>query len=168
MSIKQLLNIPVAVDKACAWYILTPGISVVIMGIILFGWHLEVALLQYYLITASIILAVLLHELGHIVAAYLTHSKVNGLYITGIGAHIHYTYWTHRADLIVSASGPLTNILTAPIVWFCVPRGSEQDIFWLNTLFMTLIHLIFGLVNLIPLGGTDGKYILLTIKELRK
>ncbi len=90
--------------------------------------------------------AVILHEVGHIVAMLLLKIRIRRIRLACCGVLIDgdsTLYWHKR--LIIAASGPIMNIIIYLLM--------------LQTDF-GLISLVTGLFNLIPVSSTDGGDIL--------
>jgi Zn-dependent protease len=107
---------------------------------------------------ALIFLAALIHESGHLTALSFfgarTKIKINsaGLVIEKQGGSLSYV-----ADLIISISGPIANLVTFLI--FC--KNPNEYL-----LFLADASLILGLVNILPIKKLDGSlaiYSLLSI-----
>ena len=91
-----------------------------------------------------IVPVIILHELGHIIAIYLTRAgKVTGFVLNWKVAGVKWDWdGNMRKRFIVTMSGPLANIIIGILLW--------------GSLFGD-INLIFGLLNLlIPMKVADG------------
>jgi Zn-dependent protease len=110
-------------------------------GIRLYGWGWGSG--------AGILLfaCLLLHEVGHMLAAWALGVPVREFGVCLVGAYNRRAYATRRRDEIyISLAGPLMNILLAFVLVF-VPRIGFM---------LALCSLELGIVNLIPLPSSDG------------
>lgn len=88
------------------------------------------------------VLTIILHEVGHIVAALAFNLKVKAIGISRrCRPYIRHQSGTVDQNVVVSLSGPGLNIALALVFW--------------HTGF-GLLNLVFGVVNLLPLRGSDG------------
>ena len=92
-------------------------------------------------------LAVLLHEMGHLLALRLFGVRVEQIYFTGFGAEIradtrYLPYWK---DIICTISGPFANFLAAILL----SRITGDYL-------LAGANLLQGAFNLLPLTGLDG------------
>ena len=95
-------------------------------------------------IIAMMVSTILLHELGHIIAIYLTRAgKVTGFVLSFKGVGVKWEWGgDYRKRFIVTMSGPLANIVVGILLS--------------GTLFGDM-NLAFGLLNLlIPVKIADG------------
>ncbi len=136
----------------------------------IFGIHFEFSvpfavMLAFLLVTDSTglmsasLLAVTMHEIGHLVAMRLTKCLptsikcgLGGILISG------NSYCTKKQSLLISASGPLMNlILTAVMLglgW--ILNNATLCVF-------SAVQFLVGSVNLLPIRGLDGGDILKNI-----
>ena len=91
--------------------------------------------------------AMLLHELGHIVAALLCGVKVKKVGLSRTGLYTVREAGPRWANLCVSAAGPLINLLLAITMRDVLPGFA-----WVN--------LIACIYNLLPIPHSDGRRIL--------
>lgn len=116
-----------------------------VFGVRLFGWQWGTAA------GVLLLLVVLLHEVGHMLAAWALGVPVREFGLCLVGAYNKRAYSTRRRDEIyISLAGPLMNILLAFGLVF-VPRIGFM---------LALCSLELGVVNLIPLPSSDGLRIL--------
>jgi len=117
----------------------------VVLGVGSRGWQLGLPL------GALILLSLLLHELGHMLAAAALKVPVRELGIQFRGTYIKRAYATRRRDeIFIAASGPLMNILLIVPILF-VPRLGPQ---------LATCNLMLAVFNLLPLPASDGLRIL--------
>ena len=100
-----------------------------------------------------LIFSIIMHELGHIIAALLTGAKPENFTIHGFGVEISFPGKTPSAKnmLIISAGGPILSLILALI-------GYQAN----NHLLFT-VNLSVALINLIPAHPLDGGNILYSI-----
>ena len=98
-----------------------------------------------------VLLAVILHELGHLTAMLLCGVGVRGVCCTGSGVHI-LPGWHKKGgrirELTVHLAGVAVNFLMAGL-FFLFPMGFYGAYF-------SLINLLLGCFHLIPAGNLDG------------
>jgi len=113
----------------------------IVFGIRLYGWGWGLA-------AGLLLLAcLLLHEVGHMLAAWALGVPVREFGLCLVGAYNRRAYATRRRDeILISFAGPLMNILLAFVLVF-VPNIGFQ---------VGLCSLLLGIVNLIPLPSSDG------------
>ena len=99
------------------------------------------------------LLAMVLHEIGHLCVAQALGLKVKNVGFSWKGMYTVREAGPPEINLQVSLAGPLTNLaLTA--LW------SVSPIFG-------LAHLFVGICNLLPLPGSDGKRALNCLRVMR-
>jgi Zn-dependent protease/CBS domain-containing protein len=109
---------------------------------------------------------VLLHELGHSLAAIKLGGKVQSITLLPIGgmAHISEMPEKPREEFLISAAGPMVNIIIAGILWLylAISPGNIADMEFEvitanNFIFMLLAANLFIVAfNLIPAFPMDG------------
>lgn len=97
-----------------------------------------------------LIFSVLIHELGHIIAALFRGAKAENFSLHGFGVEINFPGCTPtpRTMLIISAGGPVISLIIAFIALS------------LNLTILAITNLSIALVNLIPVNPLDGGNIL--------
>lgn len=115
----------------------TPGFAAVLC---LLGWC-DLRLCGFFL------LALTLHELGHLAVLGLFRRPVRGLTLGAGGARIETGDLTRRQEALSAAAGPAVNLLTAALTLRLWPVFS-------------LVSLGLAAVNLLPLYPLDGGRIL--------
>ena len=97
--------------------------------------------------------ALIFHEWGHLCAFRLVGSQTPLFRLAGVGARLTPALpllpWQ---EAVVAAAGPLSNLLFALIA---LRVGSHSFL-----LLAAVVHLLFGLGNLLPFGGCDGERLL--------
>ncbi len=117
---------------------------------------LFVLLLQKNALLAVTVIAVLLHEAGHLLAAARLGIRIRTLELDLIGAQIYPATLlpSYRAELLLALGGPLASFLLFLIT---LPFGTD---------FMTLLgrtSLSLALFNLLPVSGFDGGRMLFSL-----
>lgn len=93
---------------------------------------------------ASLVLAVLIHECGHLAAIRIFSVKVLGFTVMPMGLDIRRGGCSYTAELVIALAGPFAGCVAALI---CLAAGAEE-LFGAN--------LACSLVNLLPVGLLDG------------
>ena len=111
---------------------------------------------------AVILLAALIHEIGHIFAAYVLGIKITGFGIDLIGASITTAgLGSYRDEIILAGAGPLANLIGIAAFY---PLYRYHDIH--NCSLASYFYLFCGaclclmIINLLPVKGFDGGRIL--------
>ena len=89
------------------------------------------------------LLVILLHEAAHLTAALLLGINVKRIGVSWKGIYIVRESGPAMANMITTLAGPFANLLLAAV--------------WPASHVFTWMNLIFGLVNLMPFGGSDGQ-----------
>lgn len=92
---------------------------------------------------AGCVISLFFHELGHICTARALGIQVKRIGISWRGPYLVREAGTPTANAIVSAAGPLVNLLLSAILWHVWPTGA-------------LVNLVLGLANLVPTSTSDG------------
>ena len=102
------------------------------------------------------VLAVALHEAGHLMALISFKTKPKCVEIK-IGAFLitgNYQL-SIKKELVMLMAGSASNFLFSALFYFCY--NTFQNLYWLN---LSLTMLVMGGVNLLPITGLDGGDIL--------
>lgn len=97
-------------------------------------------LITYFLMW---LLVLLLHEAGHLIAAFALGIHVKRVGISWKGMYIVREPGPPLANMMTTLGGPLLNVLLA----MASPLPHE----------FSMMNLIFGVANMIPLAGSDGQ-----------
>lgn len=115
------------------------------------SWHFFIMII-WIILTGKInafficLIALIIHELGHIITIYLLNEKINIFYILPFGfcCRIKNQNKISSKNMIkILVSGPISSILTSIIC-----------IFWSRN--FAMVNFIIGIFNLLPLGSLDG------------
>ena len=98
------------------------------------------------------LVAVLLHEAGHALAALLLGLRIKGVTFRLWGVGIVREQGPPVDSLIVSAAGPLINVA-------CAALAGDASTF-------AVANWCVGLVNLLPISGSDGSHILACLHKI--
>jgi len=99
--------------------------------------------------------ALLIHELGHLITAYMLKEKVAILKVLPIGFSCRFKNQSQIMDksmIKIIIAGPAVSLLMAGLF-----------LFWTKD--FAIINLMIGLVNLFPIGELDGMRVLNLIME---
>ena len=89
------------------------------------------------------LLAMALHETGHLLTSLMVGVKVKGIGLRMKGIYIVREAGTPVKNLLVSLAGPLTNVALLLLFW----HASETFV---------LANMCFAVCNLAPVKGSDG------------
>ena len=95
------------------------------------------------------------HEAAHVVTARIFGLRVKRAGITWRGPYIVREQGDSVTNIIVSAAGPVANLLLAAITWH-------------SSGWFAIANFVLGASNLLPLRGADGGRILRELKTLRR
>lgn len=90
-----------------------------------------------------ILLVILVHEAGHLAAAFSLGIQVKRLGVSWKGVFIVRETGSPAANLITTLAGPFANLLLAA----ALPAFHQ----------FALMNLVFGFCNLLPIAGSDGQ-----------
>lgn len=95
------------------------------------------------------LLAILIHESGHLLSAVLLGIKPNGVYADTFGIRLLFRgqILSYRKEILLCAAGPFFNLLSVGIGLLC---GLPKDSFFLS------VSTAFAILNLMPVQGFDG------------
>jgi len=99
------------------------------------------------------IVAMVLHECGHIVAALALGIKVKSVGLRWKGMYTVREAGPPGRSILVSLAGPLTNVILIS-TWYWWPTFG-------------LANLCFGFCNLLPIEGSDGERALICWQHMR-
>ena len=127
--------------------------------------------------------AAVLHECGHLLAARLFKMKIQQIYFdfSGVRIMVDNSLATYKSEIILALAGPIANIISAIIMSFLLmPAGSLEEITiniqeFLATGeliplgvggFFIVASCIQALINMIPIKSFDGGRILYCLISL--
>ena len=100
------------------------------------------------------LLAVLLHESGHLFAIFFFGYPLDCLILTPVGAKIcfHQPWIPYRREIRLYLCGPFANFLgcAVALIWVRIRMSREG-------LFFFFCNLLLALLNLLPIRGLDGE-----------
>jgi len=96
--------------------------------------------------------ALILHECGHLAVALLCGVKVRTVGICITGLYTKRESGPRLANLLISFSGPLVNLLLAAALQSGLPAFAR-------------VNLIIGIFNLLPLPHSDGSRIIALLRQ---
>lgn len=98
--------------------------------------------------------AMLLHEAGHMIAAYFVGVKVKSIRLSWKGLYVVRESGTASKNLIISLAGPLANL----VLIACWP---------LSPMF-GLANLCFAFFNILPIEHSDGDRVLRCWQQMQR
>jgi stage IV sporulation protein FB len=101
------------------------------------------------------LLAMALHETGHVLTSLMVGVKVKGVGLCMKGVYIIREAGTPAKNLFISLAGPLTNVALLILFW----NASRE--------FM-LANMCFAVCNLVPVKGSDGDRALDCLRDMQK
>ena len=103
--------------------------------------------------TLLFLLAVLIHESGHLIAITLFRIPIEHFSLTPLGAEIVAAdpYLPYRKEIIVSLAGPMAGLLSCGGLVFLLRQNFSPLI-----LYFFFCNLFLSLFNLFPAKGLDG------------
>lgn len=93
------------------------------------------------------IVGFLVHETGHLVAAWLCGVRVKRVGVSWKGIYTVRESGSRSANIAISLSGPLANLTLAVLAWHALSDFAQ-------------VNLTLCLYNLLPISGADGKRVL--------
>lgn len=97
-----------------------------------------------------LVLAVVLHESGHLAVAHLLHIRIRSVHFSVLGAKIDVddAYLPYRKEFLLCAAGPFSSLMGALVARVCFGES--------RVMLFALLSFALGLVNLMPAGALDG------------
>ncbi len=126
--------------------------GVLMLLILLFGDSTGYALIA--------VMAAAVHEAGHVVAALALRMRLDSFSLGLLGARLGLSLplYSYRKELLLSLSGPLTNIVTGGAALYIFSRCAAQ-----SALFFGVASLFLAALNLLPVQSFDGGRIFMCI-----
>lgn len=113
-------------------------------------------------LVALLIVGVLLHEFGHLIAARWAGQRVLGIRFDILGGRTDIVGESrgHGRDALVAAAGPLVSVLLAALAAAVATAFTPQSLPWLLSMAIALINGLLAVFNLLPALPLDGGEIL--------
>jgi Zn-dependent protease len=107
----------------------------------------------------ALVVAVLVHEIGHAGVAQMLRIPSKRIVLTFFGGYVQFAFQprTRWHEIAVSAAGPLANLATWFLLSFVAIENNGFGLFLSSLLFVSLI---LGILNLLPGFPLDGGHIL--------
>lgn len=134
------------------------------------------ALLSTLSVVAVLFASVLLHELGHSLAARSVDVRTRDILLMPVGgiARLEGAPFPPKKELWITAAGPLVNLAIAVIAWplskLLINDANDLSKLYQYTLLdqILVINLVLGISNLIPAIPLDGGRVFRSIVAMRK
>ena len=113
------------------------------------------------------LLAIVMHELAHAVAALARGMAGVSITIGALGGYCSYVGRPSPGrQVMISCAGPLTNLLIAYAAWLLGKADISSDLlrFFVDQTFFW--NLVLGVLNLLPIYPLDGGQMLLALGEI--
>lgn len=113
-------------------------------------------------LVALLIVGVLLHEFGHLIAARWAGQRVLGIRFDILGGRTDIVGESrgHGRDALVALAGPVVSILLAALAALVATLFTPQSLPWLLSMAIALINGLLAVFNLLPALPLDGGEIL--------
>ncbi|MEJ7649557.1 MAG: M50 family metallopeptidase [Nakamurella sp.] len=113
-------------------------------------------------LVALLIVGVLLHEFGHLIAARWAGQRVLGIRFDILGGRTDIVGESrgHGRDALVALAGPVVSILLAAFAALVATLFTPQSLPWLLAMAIALINGLLAVFNLLPALPLDGGEIL--------
>ena len=97
------------------------------------------------------LLAVCIHEMGHVIAAKLAGVQLKGFFVDSLGARLTLgdAGLSYQKEILICSAGPVANVLSVLLIKCTGAAGS-------NASFFLSVSLALALLNLLPIRGFDG------------
>ncbi len=106
-----------------------------------------------------LLFAVFMHEIGHLFMMWLRGAAPKKIKLIPASVQITKSLTSsYKTDIIISLSGPIVNILLFGIFYY-----NYLCYGYLATLYISILNLIIGIFNLLPVKGLDGGSILYAV-----
>src|SRR5689334_7715816 len=115
------------------------------------GTPMEMAAMRYLF---ECLAAVVLHELAHVLTAWLNGIRIKRIGICWKGPYLVREAGLPLANFCVALSGPVLNLVLAVLSWYSEPQ-------------FAVINLVLAVSNLLPfIPGGDGQHALAALQNL--
>lgn len=106
------------------------------------------------MVLLALLMAAVVHEVGHILAIRLLRGSVKGIHATAFGAVIQYEgRFSYGGEVLCAAAGPVANLVLAVLLG---QLGRQWETLYL----FAGTQLVLGVYNLIPIPPLDGSRML--------
>lgn len=104
----------------------------------------------FALILCGVFFLVLLHELGHCLAARYFLAPVHGITLYPIGGMANIQIpWKPTPELVTALAGPAVNVVLMPVL---IGLGQSYE-FFANLVYYNIVLLVFNLIPAFPMDG---------------
>ena len=109
---------------------------------------------EHLIYTVTLLLAALIHECGHLLAAHVLHISIGSLHISILGARLELRdpLLSYQKEWALCAAGPIFSFLAAALAALLLDAYPHSE--GLRLFAMTSYAL--GMINLLPIGWLDG------------
>ena len=154
------------------WIVLSEVLSGASVDRVLFN-------LQFVL---AVMICVLLHEMGHLLAARKFGIKTTKMVLLPVGgiSSVDKTTESPKKELLITLAGPLVNIIIAGILFFAIPVSDYMGYNFLEyftllnefsfknfLFFLFIVNITLAVFNLIPAFPLDGGRILRAVLDFK-
>lgn len=142
--------------------IVITGLAVPVLGRIVPDIGTSAAVAVGVLLAVLLGLSVLIHELGHCLAARLFGLPVLQvrLYLLGGVSELGRSPSTPREESVVAAAGPALSALLGAVFFLLAGSAEERSVTWLVLLQLALSNTVVAIFNLLPALPLDGGRVL--------
>ncbi len=155
----------------------------------LFAWNSGFQGVEIAVFTGVAILSVLIHELGHAVAArsFSGEAMVTLYALGGVTRMVPTKPFTNGQGFIISAAGSAVEIVAGMVVWLAARQGllgtaaetsadgtfgamiglaiGQGDLLALGVAVFIWVSVVWGIFNWVPIRGLDGHHMLARILD---
>jgi Zn-dependent protease/dihydrofolate reductase len=117
------------------------------------------------------LLAVLIHEAGHLVGARMTKFPYDGETFSiwgGRPGRVSSLLASDPRIMVVRMAGPLANLIVGAGIYFWLPGGDGDPVIWELWLFFAKSNLIIAFINMLPVLPFDMGALVLSRFGMRK
>src|SRR4029453_10922967 len=104
--------------------------------------------------TLLFVLSLLAHEAGHVLTALLTGTRLTAVGFCLWGAYTRRERAQGAAEILIAAAGPAVNLLLVALLF-----DADGLLGW-----VAQMNTALAIINLVPIGSSDGRRILSTIQ----
>lgn len=98
-----------------------------------------------------LIIAAVIHELGHVIAARLCGIELKSLHLNFLGAtlFLRSSLFSYRQEILLCLGGPAANLISAALILPLRSRSYSANLLFFFSLFLAML-------NLLPIKSFDG------------